>query len=94
MVQHEAQVLDISQSGLCLILDRLPPTDRALWIGIGGSNPISWSQVILKSLSELDSGQFLLRLSFVEDCPYDLFKHAVLFPTGNRDTRMTKDPQE
>jgi hypothetical protein len=81
---HEARVHDISQTGLCLLVDRLPPDNRDLWIGVKGTWPIVWSRVVLRSLSEPYPGCFMLRLSFKETCPNDLFKLAVM-PKG--DTR-------
>ena len=56
----------------------LPPSDRALWVGIKGGDPTAWSGVILRSLSEPRPGEFVLRLSFINTCPYDLFKYVVL----------------
>ncbi|MGO9596566.1 MAG: hypothetical protein ACLP7Q_00930 [Isosphaeraceae bacterium] len=81
---HEARVHDVSQTGLCLIVDRLPPDNRDLWIGLKGTLPVVWSRVVLRSLSEPYPGCFMLRLSFKESCPYDLFKLAV---THKGDTR-------
>jgi hypothetical protein len=83
LIQHEAALIDISQTGLCVTLSHLPPTDRGLWVGIRGASPTGWSGVILRSLSEPERGQFQLRLSFVNDCPYDLFKYVLLQPTGD-----------
>ena len=76
--QIEAAVLDISQTGLCINVASLPPSDRALWVGIKGGDPTAWSGVILRSLSEPRPGEFVLRLSFINTCPYDLFKYVVL----------------
>jgi len=39
---REARVHDISQTGLCLIVDRLPPDNRDLWVGVKGTLPIVW----------------------------------------------------
>jgi hypothetical protein len=75
---HEARIHDISLTGVCLIVDRLPPINRDLWVGLKGARPIVWSRVVLRSLSEPHPGRFMLRLSFKENCPYDLFKLAVI----------------
>lgn len=77
-VQLEAALIDISQTGLCLNVPCLPPGNRGLWVGLKGSNPTDWSSVVLRSLAEPQPGEFVLRLSFTDDCPYDLFKYAVL----------------
>jgi hypothetical protein len=76
--QHEARVHDVSQTGICLIVDRLPPNNRDLWIGVKETWPISWSRVVLRSISEPLPGRFMLHLSFKESCPYDLFKLALM----------------
>ena len=78
--QVEAAVLDISRPGLSIIVASLPPSDRQLWVGIKGGDPTTWSGVILRSLSEPRPGEFVLRLSFINTCPYDLFKYVVLQP--------------
>jgi hypothetical protein len=84
LIQHEADVLDISQTGLRVSLPHLPPADRGLWIGIRGTSPMGWSGVVLRSLSEPQPGQFHLGLSFINDCPFDLFKYVLLEPTADR----------
>jgi hypothetical protein len=84
LILHDAAVLDISQTGLCIALSDLPPRDRGLWVGIRGTSPMGWSGVVLRSLSEPQPGRFLLRLSFVNDCPYELFKYVVFQPTAER----------
>jgi hypothetical protein len=78
LVRHTAQIVDLSQMGLSLLSDHPPPSDRKLWIGIVENSLLSWSEVTLRSLSHLAPGVYLLRLSFQETCPYELFKAAVL----------------
>src|SRR5262245_25472583 len=69
LLRHDAMVLDISQSGLRLILGQLPPRDRGLWICLDESNETAWTEVVLRSLAEPQPGSFLLGLSFVDSCP-------------------------
>jgi hypothetical protein len=78
LVKHTAEIVDLSQTGLSVLVAHLPPADRRLWIGIAESDLLSWSEVILRSSSHLAPDLFLLRLSFSETCPYELFKTAVL----------------
>lgn len=92
---HVARVCDISQTGLCLIVDRLPPDNRDLWVGVKGTRPIVWSRVILRSLSEPHPGCFMLRLSFEESCPYEFLKLAVTQKVEARAvTRSTELPDQ
>jgi hypothetical protein len=83
LVKQKAQMVDLSQTGLSLLVEHLPPSDRSLWIGASKSSRIPWSEVALRSLSQLAPGHFLLRLSFLESCPYELFKAAVLRREGS-----------
>jgi hypothetical protein len=77
LVQHEALLLDISQTGICLLLESAPPKDSRLWVAGCGMKEAGWSEVTLRLLTEPRPGWFLLRLSFVQSCPYHLFKHVV-----------------
>src|SRR5262249_15947871 len=70
-VEHIAEVLDISQSGICLLCAHVPPGNREIWVATAGPAAGTWSRVMLKSLSEPEFGRFLLRLTFAESCPYD-----------------------
>jgi len=77
-VRKQASILNISQSGLSLIVDCLPPGDRKLWVGMEGTEPGEWAQVAVRSVSEPKPGQYRIGLSFVYGCPYSLFRFAVL----------------
>jgi len=81
-VTHQAALVNISQTGLCLTLHLIPPRDRSLWIGYCSSTHRGWTEVVLRSLAEPELGRFVLRMSFVETCPYELFKSAVMNATG------------
>jgi hypothetical protein len=97
LVRHTAQVVDLSQMGLSLLADHPPPSDRQLWIGILENGLLSWSEVNLRSLSHLAPDVHLLRLSFQETCPYELFKAAVLRhgtrPAGAGSTGSSASPE-
>lgn len=73
-----ALVIDLSQSGIRLILDQPPPPDRKIWLGNSHMQLVDWSEVRLKSVSEHQPGRFMVRLAFVKACPYDVFKCAVM----------------
>lgn len=78
LVLVQASILNISQSGLSVIVDSLPPGDRKLWVGMEGAEPCEWAEVTVRSLSEPQPGRFRLGLSFAHGCPYSLFRIAVL----------------
>jgi hypothetical protein len=77
-VRDEVVVLDLSQTGLSMTACRLPNHDRGLWIGLRDADPIAWFEVALRSVSEPKPGAFLLRVSFVDHCPYDMIRFALL----------------
>ncbi|WP_165227702.1 hypothetical protein [Aquisphaera insulae] len=80
LVEHPAEIVDISQSGICVLCGHVPPGNREIWISAPGAEVEHWSRVVLRSLSEPELGRFCLRLAFAETCPYELFKLAVLEP--------------
>lgn len=78
LVRTESSILNISQSGLSLIVDCLPPGDRKLWVGMVGVEPGEWAEVAVRSVSVPKPGQYRLGLSFAHGCPYGLFRFAIL----------------
>jgi hypothetical protein len=93
MVRHYALLLSFSQTGLRILIDYLPPQDRQLWVGIDESKHGIWSPVLLRSLDPAEDGRYAVRLSFVDACPYDLFKHAVLRPMSDREAVAFRNGQ-
>jgi hypothetical protein len=77
-IRTESTILNISQSGLSLIVACLPPEDRKLWVGMGGAEPGEWAEVAVRSVSEPEPGRYRLGLTFAHGCPYSLFRLAVL----------------
>jgi hypothetical protein len=80
LTHRSGRLLDLSQTGLCVHLDQLPPDGQRLWLAYRDSGAPSWVQVVPQSVSEVPSGGFLLRLSFAYGCPYGLFSETVLRP--------------
>ena len=78
VVQMQASILNISQSGLSLMIDSPPPGDCKLWVGMVEMEPCEWAEVTVRSLSEPEPGRYRLGLSFPHGCPYGLFRIAVL----------------
>jgi hypothetical protein len=85
MVRHDALLLNFSQTGLQILIAHFPPDDRQLWVGIDESKNGIWSPVLLRFVEPADAGRYAVRLAFVDACPYELFKHAVLRPMGERE---------
>jgi hypothetical protein len=94
MVRHQALLLNISQTGLRILIAHLPPEDSQLWVGMDESKNGIWSPVLLRSIEPADAGRYAVRLSFVEACPYELFKHAVLRSMGERETVAFRNGQD
>ena len=94
MVRHQALLLNFSQTGLRILIAHLPPEDRQLWVGIDESKNGIWSPVLLRSIDPADAGRYAVRLSFVDACPYELFKHAVLRPMGEREAVAFRNGQD
>ena len=90
-VRTEFSILNISQSGLSLIVDCLPPGDRKLWVGMGGVEPGEWAEVAVRSVSVPKPGQYRLGLSFAHGCPYSLFRAAVLNSMDKRSVSRSTD---
>jgi hypothetical protein len=89
--RRESSILNMSQSGLSLIVDCLPPGDRKLWVGMGGEEPGEWAEVAVRSVSEPLPGRYRLGLSFTHGCPYSLFRFAVLKSLNKRDVNRSTD---
>jgi hypothetical protein len=94
MVRHQALLLNFSQTGLRILIAHLPPEDRQLWVGIDESKNGIWSPVLLRSIDPADAGRYAVRLSFVDACPYELFKHAVLRPMGELEAIAFRNGQD
>jgi hypothetical protein len=94
MVRHQALLLSFSQTGLRILISHLPPEDCQLWVGIDESKNGIWTPVLPRSIDPAEAGRYAVRLSFVDACPYDLFKHAVLRPMGEREAVAFESGQD
>ena len=70
-------VVDISQTGMAVLGDDVPRTDQMAWLRLERPHPTDWVEVSLKGVSTTDLGRKLIRLVFVQACPYEFFKAAV-----------------
>jgi hypothetical protein len=74
----EGELLNISGGGAALITEADPPSDKPLWLGLENEAvPIMPVEAKLVVISLDLSGSKVVRLSFVEPCPMELFELAV-----------------
>jgi hypothetical protein len=72
-----AEVLDISQTGMAVLCDVVPRSDQKIWLRIDRPHPTDWVEVVLKGATTSSQGGHLVRLAFTQACPYDFFKAAL-----------------
>ena len=72
------ELLNISGGGAAVITEVEPPADTALWFGLETeAMPIVPIEARLVVISRDTSGSKVVRLSFVDPCPMELFELAV-----------------
>jgi hypothetical protein len=72
-----AQILDLSQSGMSLLSEARPIEGQPVWVRLQEPNTTEWVEAQLRGVTVKEHGKFLVRLMFREACPYDFFKTAV-----------------
>lgn len=78
IMQHcRARILDLSQTGISLISEAIPPENQPAWVRLDGPQASDWVEGTVRGISQRDPGRFLVRLAFRDGCPYDFFKAAV-----------------
>lgn len=70
-------LLDMSATGVLLLVSREPRLDRPAWVRLVGDKESDWVPVQLVGLDSVDDEHHRVRLRFQEFCPYDFFKRAV-----------------
>jgi hypothetical protein len=73
-------LINISLGGCAAEVPAFPPTDEALWVRLKDSASSPWIQASV--VETIKRGRFawtrrIVRLRFVDACPYDLFKAAI-----------------
>jgi hypothetical protein len=73
-------LINISLGGCAARVTTFPPNDGEVWIGLTASESTSWIRASV--VETIRRGRFgrtrrLVRLRFIESCPYDLFKAAI-----------------
>jgi hypothetical protein len=75
-----ATLLDISMGGVSATVEVFPPRGEAVWLRLDGENPSPWIKASVVEASTtgcLFWARRRVRLRFLENCPYDLFKGAI-----------------
>jgi hypothetical protein len=74
------KLIDVSLLGIKLEAEVFPPEDGRVWLCLVGQKPSQWIEVGVVELSterHLLGVRRLVRLQFLESCPYDVFKEAI-----------------
>jgi hypothetical protein len=72
-----ARLVNISQTGVLVLSQSVPPADAQVWFRLQTPQPSDWIEVVLKGAIPANAGIYRVRLAFCEACPYDLFKAVV-----------------
>jgi hypothetical protein len=74
------KLLDVSLLGIKVEVEDFPPKEGMIWLCLVGQKPSQWIEVGVVELSKerrLLSTRRLVRLQFLESCPYEVFKEAI-----------------
>ena len=76
------QALNISHGGIAL-LDVVPlPESAPLWVKLFDADEVPWAPVTLAGRGAHETGNAVVRLQFLDDCPYDFYRTAVFGFSG------------
>jgi PilZ domain len=79
----EGELLNISGGGAAVITEDAPPADKPLWFAlVNDALPTVRIECKLVVISRDLSGSKVVRLSFVDSCPIDIFELAVRASNG------------
>jgi hypothetical protein len=73
-------LIDISLGGCAAQVTDFPPREGTVWFRLTGSDSLPWIQAeVIATIKKGSLGwtRRLVRLRFIESCPYDVFKLAV-----------------
>jgi hypothetical protein len=78
-----ARLVDISQTGIQVVSEAVPPADQRVWLRLESPQPSDWVEVVMKGTSPEGQGKaHRVRLAFLHSCPYDFFKVVVYRKPG------------
>lgn len=78
-----ARLLDISQTGVQVLSEAVPPADQRIWLRLARPHATDWVEVVMKGSSPEAQGAHRVRLAFLQSCPYDFFKVVVYRRPGS-----------
>jgi PilZ domain len=71
-----ARLQDISVGGARLIVEGSIPATDSVWVTLAGVNSVEWVKASIVHVDAGDGG--MVHLQFVDECPFELFRAAVL----------------
>ncbi len=71
------QLRNISTDGALVSLGQERPDSGKVWVCLAGQDVSQWVRAEVAEVTADDIGNHLVRLTFPESCPYDLFRSAV-----------------
>jgi predicted component of type VI protein secretion system len=77
-----ARLVDISQTGVLVLSEAVPPPGERLWLRLETPQVTDWVEVVLKGSTPQAPGAHRVRLAFRDACPYDIFKAVVYTKPG------------
>lgn len=91
---HEltARLRNISVAGAMVAVGRNPPTSGGVWICLVGQDISAWVQANIAGVMSGDEGTHLVRLAFLDVCPYGVFKSVAWGDKGGQSARPTPGP--
>jgi len=78
-VQHRTarvHLRNISTGGALVYLGQEPPDSGKAWVRLAGQDVSQWVRAEVLGVTTDDIGNHLVRLTFPEGCPYELFRSA------------------
>ncbi len=87
----DARIVNISQTGALIEVDRLPPGNGPLWMRLGEHEFHEWVEARLVAANKPWFGRGRLRVHFSAGCPFDFFKTVVIGRERRSLKRMPED---
>jgi pSer/pThr/pTyr-binding forkhead associated (FHA) protein len=78
-----ARLLDISQTGVLVLSEEVPPAGERIWFRLETPQITDWVEVVPKGSAPGTAGAHRVRLAFREACPYDVFRAVVYKKPGS-----------
>jgi pSer/pThr/pTyr-binding forkhead associated (FHA) protein len=78
-----ARLLDISQTGVLVLSEAVPPAGERIWFRLETPQITDWVEVVPKGSAPGTAGAHRVRLAFREACPYDIFRAVVYKKPGS-----------